>query len=83
MRREALNVGERAGAGQSSGESGGQGFDGFAEAVGRQPAHPGVIAQAQRVLQQGVDVGGDATAGMVAAQGPSPSEEVRLMPISA
>ena len=29
------------------------------------------------MLQQGVDIGGGATAGMVAAQGPSPSEEVR------
>ena len=81
MRREALNVGERAGAGQSSGESGGQGFDGFAEAVARQPGHPGVIAQAQHVLQQGVDVGGDATAGMVAARGLSRSEEVRQVTI--
>ena len=46
MRREALNVGESAGAGQSSGETGGQGFDGFVEAVARQPARTGVIAQA-------------------------------------
>ena len=67
---------------QSSGESGGQGLQGFVQVIAGQLTGAGVVAQADGPLQQGVNVGGDTTAGMVPAQGPSPSEEVgeaRLM----
>ena len=73
MLREALHVGQWAGVEQSSSESGGQGFQGFAEVITGQLTGAGVVAQAEGLLQQSVDVGGDATAGMVPAQGPSPS----------
>ena len=77
MLREALHVGQWAGVEQASGESGGQGFQGFAQVIAGQLTGADAVAQAEGLLQQGVDVCGDTTAGMVPAQGPSPSEEVR------
>ena len=73
MLREAPHVGQWAGVEQSSGESRGQGFQGFAQVITGQLTGAGVVAQAEGLLQQGVDVCGDTTAGMVPAQGPSPS----------
>ena len=67
---------------QSSGESGGQGFQSFVQVITGQLSGAGVVAQADGPLQQGVNVGGDTTAGMVPAQGPSPSEKVGVIPIS-
>ena len=49
----------------SSGESGGQGFAGV---IPGQLTGANVVAQAEGLLQPGVDVGGDTTVGMVAAR---------------
>ena len=82
MLREALHVGQGAGMKESLDESGGQCFQGFVQVITGQLTGAGVVAQAEGLLQQGVDVCGDTTAGMVPAQRPRPSEEVVLIPIS-
>lgn len=65
MLREALHVGQWAGAEQAWGESGGQGF---AQVIAGQLTGADAVAQAEGLLQQGVDVCGDPTAGMIPAR---------------
>jgi len=79
MLREAPHVGQWAGVEQSSGESRGQGLQGFAESVTGQLAGAGVVAQAKGLLQQGVDVCGELHIVRVVSEGPQTGTEEETM----
>ena len=74
---EALDGGQVSRPDQPPGEAVGERVEGLADAGGRQPAGAGLVAQAEGLLQCGLDVGDDAAARMVLAQRAAPAQQMR------
>ena len=74
---EALDGGDGSRPDELSGEAVGERGEGLVDAGRRQPAGAGFVAQAEGLLQGGLDVGDDAAARMVLAQRAGPAQQMR------